>query len=204
MKSGLKKFIVVIFIVNLLAVTTVNAAPALRQIGVWINNVEVNSPKDGNSTLLLDNNLYFSSQFVKDAFNSIILWDKNKQDAKIIKPNVHMLTTDGKNVFGAVYNDEKIKFRVFAQVDSLEAELAAFKFILINPDGKETLIEERRKGDKYFPEQGKNNFWINSEEITYEFDDEGDYKIVFFIQLEEETGMHIVSEKVIYSTAKSS
>ncbi|TYP69861.1 hypothetical protein [Paenibacillus methanolicus] len=172
----------------------VYADPIAKSIRVVVNGTE--APSGGAKAL---DGLYLSVDLIRDQLRGIVGLDSKKQTVSIYTPNVHMMTKDSDSIFGEVNKGAKISFNVLAQIDSLKTDLAAFKVTLTAPDGGETLIEERKAGQKAFPEKGKEDFWINTPVISYKFADSGNYKVRFHMQPVGDTAMHVVSEKVIVS-----
>jgi hypothetical protein len=189
-----RKIIISIVALCFISASIVSAESISRQIHVWVDGREA-----GDSSIMIDDELYFSAQLVKAEFQGIITWDDKQKTVNIYKPNVHMVTKDNDSIFGEVNQNTKVTFNVFAQIDSLKVDIASFRVTILDPDGDETLIEERRVGHKDFPERGKQNFWINSKYVAYNFEHKGDYIIRFWMQPVEEKSMQVVSEKVIVS-----
>lgn len=104
--------------------------------------------------LIMGNNeLYFSKRFIKEWYKGIVTWDNKTKTINVFNPNVHMLTRSIDTIFGEVNQNSRVTFNVFAQIDSLKTDISAFKVTLTDPHGHKTLIEERREGQKDFPEQ---------------------------------------------------
>lgn len=179
---------------SLFAASIVYADPIAKNIRVFVNGSEA----AGGSAKALDG-LYLSVDLVRDQLRGIVGLDSKKQTVSIYTPNVHMMTKDSDSIFGEVNKGAKISFNVLAQIDSLKTDLAGFKVTLTDPDGGETLIEERKAGQKAFPEKGKEDFWINTPVISYKFGSAGNYKVRFYMQPAGDAAMYVVSEKVIVS-----
>ncbi|MFB9330222.1 hypothetical protein ACFFSY_30120 [Paenibacillus aurantiacus] len=189
-----RSLLVAMTALSLLAAGAVYADPIAKNIRVLVNGNEA----AGGSAKALDG-LYVSIDLIRDQLRGIIGLDGKKQTVSIFTPNVHMMTKDSDSIFGEVNKGEKISFNVLAQIDSLKTDLAAFKVTLTDPDGAETVIEERKAGQKAFPEKGKEDFWINTPVISYKFASGGNYKVRFYMQPAGDTSMYVVSEKVIVS-----
>ncbi|WEK52910.1 MAG: copper amine oxidase [Candidatus Cohnella colombiensis] len=190
-----RKMLLLVLTFTLLSGTVAYAADSIGQkIRIWINKKEVDS-----TSILVDKQLYISSDLIGDKLQGILLWDEKDKKINIYRPNVHMLSRNGSTIFGEVNKGSKFKFNIFAQVDSLKVDLSAFKLTITEPYGEETLIEARTTDDSNFPDKGKDNFWITTRDILYSFDSAGVYTIKFWMRPSGETTYQLVSEKAIMS-----
>jgi hypothetical protein len=192
-----RKLILLTLALTLICGSVAYADSISQKLRVWVNKNE-EKEVDGAS-VLVGNKPYISAKLVADKLQAIVLWDDNEKKLTIYKPNVHMLTRKDSVIFGEVNKGSKLKFSIFAQVDSLKVKLSAYKWTISDPYGDETLIETRNSDDKDFPELGDDNFWINSKEISYTFESAGDYTIRFYMKPVGESSFQVVSEKVITS-----
>ncbi|MCD9024280.1 stalk domain-containing protein [Cohnella silvisoli] len=192
-----RKIILLTLIFTLICGSAVFADSITQKVRVLLNKKEVDA-----ASVLVDNKPYISAKLVADKLQAILLWDESNKKVTIYKPNVHMLTKNKDNdIFGVVNKDkdQKVKFNVFTQIDTLKAEISAFKWTIVDPYQEETLIEARSSDDKDFPDSGKDNFWVNSKDISYTFDSAGSYLIRFWMKPVGESSYQVVSEKVITS-----
>jgi hypothetical protein len=154
--------------------------------------------EEGNDGVVVDNKTYISSQVVSDKLQAIVIKDDSDKKVSVFKPNVHMLTSSGPDIFAEVKQSKTAKFNTFIQVDSLKTDISALKLTIANPYGEETLIEQRKSGDSDFPE-GKDSFWITMKDISYNFDSVGVYTLRFSVKPAGESAFQVVSEKTIAS-----
>lgn len=189
-----RKVIVVTLIFTLLCGSAVYADSVASTFRLWVNNKEVD---DGG--VIVDGKSYGSLKGLTEKLHAMLVRDDNTKKMTIFNPNVHMFVLDADSaVFGDVTKG-KYKFSVFSQVDSLRVDISAYKITITNPYGDETLVELLSDGDKRFPDKGKKDFWSRSKEITYNFDMVGEYVLRFWMRPDGESGMQVVSEKIINS-----
>lgn len=187
-----RKILILTVVLTLVFGTAVFAETVSQNIRVEINKKEIS---DGG--LLVDNKAYLAAGTLARAMNALVFWDNDVKKVTISKPNVHMFTMKDNATFGSVLTG-RTKFQVFAQIDSLYADINAFKVTITNPYGEETLIDGRNSSDKDFPSR-KQDFWFKTREISYDFAHAGQYTVRFWMQATEDTTMQIVAEKAISS-----
>lgn len=188
-----RKLILLTLTFTLLCGSVAYADSVTQKLRVWVNKKEVDS-----NSVIVDNKMYISSQVVSDKLQAIVTWDENEKKISIFKPNVHMLTSSGSDIFADVKQNQKAKFNVFIQVDSLKTDISALKLTIADPYGDEALIEQRKSGDSDFPD-GKSDFWITMKDVSYNFDKAGPYTLRFWMKPAGESSFQVVSEKTIAS-----
>ncbi|WP_372631484.1 copper amine oxidase [Cohnella sp.] len=189
-----RKLIVLVTTLTLLCGGVAYADSVSQKLRVLINNKKSDEVADGG--IIVDNKLYVASQVVSDRLQAIVVREDGK--AIVYKPNVHMVTNVGPKIFAGVNKNDKIKFNTFIQVDSLKLDISALKLTIADPYGDEVLIEQRKSGDGNFPD-GKSDFWITVEDISYTFDKAGAYTLRFSVRPVGESSFKVISEKTITS-----
>jgi len=188
-----RKLIVLITAMTLLFGSVAYADSVAQKLRVLINK----KWEDGNDGLVADGKAYIPLQVAEDMLQTIVI----KEDGKVslFKPNVHMVTNAGTKIFAVVRKNDKFKFNTFIQVDSLKLDISAMKLTIADPYGDETLIEQRKSGDNNFPADGKSDFWMTVEDISYNFDKAGPYTLRFSVKPTGESSFKVISEKTITS-----
>ena len=186
-----RKLLIMTAVLTLIFGTAAFAESVSQNIKVVINKDEI---KDGG--LLVDNKAYLGVGTMAKAMQAFVSWDNDAKKATINKPNVHMFTMNDKQAFQSVSKGGRYKFFVHTQVDSLKTDISSLKFTISTPYGEETLIESRNAGDSDFPD-GKEDFLLNSKEISYDFQSAGRYVVRFWMKPSGDTNMQVVAEKVI-------
>ena len=189
-----RKLIVLVTTLTLLCGSVAYADSVSQKLRVLINNKKSEEVADGG--IVVDNKFYIASQVVSDRLQAIVVREDGK--ASVYKPNVHMVTNVGPKIFAGVNKNDKIKFNTFIQVDSLKLDISALKLTIADPYGDEVLIEQRKSGDGNFPD-GKSDFWITVEDISYTFDKAGAYTLRFSVRPAGESSFKVISEKTITS-----
>lgn len=188
-----RKLAVMTIVLTLLFGTAAFAESVTQNIKVIINKKEI---EDGG--LLVDNKTYLAVGTLAKAMQAMVFWDNDTKKVTISKPNVHMFTMNDKQAFQSVAKG-RYKFFVHAQVDSLKTEITSLKLTITDPYGDDAVIETRYSGDTDFPSD-KEDFLINSKEISYDFKSIGRYVVRFWMKPAGETSMQIVAEKNIIVT----
>jgi len=166
--------------------------------------IELNK-KDLDGGLLVDNKAYIGVGALSSALQALVSWDNDAKKAVINKPNVHMFVMNGSNSFGIIDKGTRLKFQVYAQIDSLYTDITAFKITITTPYGDETLIDGRNSSDDDFKKiiVGKDNFiFTTTKDFSYQFSYAGPYTIRFWMQPSGASQMQVVSEKVISSMTR--
>jgi hypothetical protein len=184
-----RKVLIMTMVLTLVFGTAAVAETISQNIRVVINKKEID---DGG--LLVDNKAYLAVGTLAKAMQAMVSWDNEEKKVTINKPNVHMFTMNGNQAFQSVTKD-RYKFLVHAQVDSLKTDISSLKFTITDPYGDDTLIEARNSGDDNFPSD-KENFLLNTKEISYTFKYAGRYIVRFWMKPAGDN-MQIVSEKSI-------
>lgn len=189
-----KKIFILLSIVMIWSATVVFASAATSKVKVIINNVNA-----GDIGEMMDNSIYLPLRKVGESLNAIVDWNDNTKTATIYSPNVHMFIYNSSNVeettFGEVKKGFSGKIKVFAQVDNISFKLNSTKFTIVDPNGKETLIQEIKV------EKDRDNYWFVTEEMNYRFSLTGKYTIRCYMKPENSTEWTVTSEKLITSTA---
>lgn len=137
--------------------------------------------------------------------HALVTYDSAANVVDIYKPNVHMFVgkeylIDNKTKqfngisqsFGKVQHGEKFKFFVFAQVDSLKANIESYKLEIRDPSGNYVDTPQ-----EVVLEKGLSTFW-NVSPFEVSFDSYGEYKVRFSMKPKGDD-YQVVSEKVIVS-----
>ena len=191
-----RKIILLAAVLSLLFGSAAFANSISQNIKVMINKKEV-----ANGGLLVDNKAYAALGEISKSLQAIVIWDNNKKEASIYKPNVHMFAMKGSTPFGGVEANSSWKFRVFSQIDNLKTHITGFKITISDPYGQTAYIDGRTIDDQDWKEYytpGKDNFWFTTDTFSYDFNSAGLYTIQFWMQTDE-TPMQVVSEKTIVS-----
>ncbi|TVY00634.1 copper amine oxidase [Cohnella terricola] len=187
-----RKLIVLVAAFTLLCGSVAYADSVTQKLRVLVNK----KWEEGSDGVIVDNKSYISSQVVSDKLQAIVISDDKK--ISVFKPNVHMLTNSGNDIFAEVKKGKSIKFNTFIQVDSLKVDISALKLTIADTYGEETMIEQRKSGDSDFPD-GKSDFWITMKDISYTFDQAGPYTLRLLMKPAGESSFQVVSEKTIVS-----
>jgi len=187
-----RKIFVLLLVIALFSGSAVYADSVVSKLRVWLDGKEVE-----DMGVNVDGKTYLSARSVSDKFNAVLLWDDSGKRVTIYKPNVHMLMMQDSLVVGSAAGKGKYTFRVFAMVDNLKFDISAFKITMTNPYDEDTWLDGRDSNSKDFPKIGSDEFWINSKEITYNFESAGKYILRFWMKPAGESSFQVVSEKVI-------
>lgn len=188
----IRKVILLTMVLTLVCGTAVFAETISNRLKVVIDKKNYD-----DAGILVDNNAYLGVRAFAKTMQAMLSWDSDEKKVTIYKPNVHMFTMKDNATFGEV-NSGRTKFFVFSQIDSLKADISAFKLTITDPYGEDTWIDGRDSGDKDFP-RDKDNFWFKTREVSYDFNSKGQYVIRFWMKLSGQSEMQIVSEKSITS-----
>lgn len=186
-----RKLIAAIMVLTLLGGTAAFADSVTQRLKVYVNKQEIN---DGG--IIVDGKGYVSIRAISDAMQAMLSWDDGNKKVVIVKPNVHMFTLQDSKPFGGVSKGRN-KFIVFSQIDNLRVDITAFKVTISDPYDDLTWLDGRDSADKDFPDEGKDNFWFTSKEVSYDFKYSGKYVVRFWMKAEGDSSMSIVSEKII-------
>ncbi|WP_276355879.1 stalk domain-containing protein [Cohnella caldifontis] len=186
----IRKVLISAVVLTLLFGTAAFAESITQDIKVIVNK----KGADDNG-VLIDNRAYLAVGTLAKTLQAFVTWDNGEKKVTINKPNVHMFTMIDNQAFIGVPKG-KYKFRVHAQVDSLTTDIASLKFTISDPYGEETLIEARYAGDENFPTE-KEDFILNTKDISYNFSSAGRYTVRFWMKPTGDAPIQVVSEKSI-------
>ncbi|WP_379133338.1 copper amine oxidase [Paenibacillus sp. sgz500958] len=176
-----RKVALCVIVFSLMGSSLLFADSVTQKIRVWSNGKEM---ADGG--YLIDGKTYIPAREA----GGVVSWDGSGK-VTILKPNVHIFLFKGDTVFGNV-NVGKLKFKVFSQVDSLTDNIYSVKVAITDPSGNIKDIDSRNmEGTK------KEDFWFPSTEVTYDFKENGKYRVGFYIKAEKNSDYVLVAEKVI-------
>ncbi|MBW5444735.1 copper amine oxidase [Cohnella sp. CFH 77786] len=187
-----RKIVILTAALTLAFGSAVFADTVTQKLKVFIDRKEAS-----DAGIMVDNKAYLAVGAFAKSLQAMVSWDNDEKKVTIFKPNVHMITMKDNATFGSVTSG-RTQFLVFAQIDSLKTDISAFKVTITDPYGDETLIDGRDSGDKDFP-SGKEDFWFKTKEISYDFTSKGQYLIRFWMKMNGDSSMQVVSEKVIAS-----
>jgi hypothetical protein len=192
-----RKIIILTMVLTLIFGTAVFAESITQKLRIVIDKKEYD-----DAGILVDNKAYVAVGTLAQSLQALVSWDNEAKKVTIYKPNVHMFLMMDSAAFGVVDKNSRIKFRVFSQIDNLKTNITAFKVTISDPYDNVTLIEGRDDKDKdwkefYYP--GKDNFWFTTDGFSYQFDYAGKYTIQFWMKIDDNSPMQVVSEKVITS-----
>ncbi|RED65849.1 copper amine oxidase [Cohnella lupini] len=157
----------------------------------------VNKKSESYNGIIVDNKVYVPVDLITDKLQGIVITDETDNKVTIYKPNVHMVTSKNKGIFGDVEKGAKVDFFTHIQVDSLKVDINALKLTIVDPYGEETLIESRKAGDSDFPE--RENIWMSTKEFSYTFSSTGTYTLRFYVKPVGQSSFQVISEKSIAS-----
>ncbi len=157
----------------------------------------VNKKSTSYSGIIVDNKVYVPADLITDKLQGILIMDEKDNNVTVYKPNVHMVTSKNKGIFGDVEKGAKVDFYTHIQVDSLKVDISALKLTIVDPYDEETLIESRKAGDSDFPE--RENIWISTKEFSYTFSSTGTYTLRFYVKPVGQSSFQVISEKSIAS-----
>ncbi|XEC96921.1 stalk domain-containing protein [Paenibacillus tarimensis] len=183
-----RKIIILLFIMSLWGGTMLFANSATQKVRVVINGLE-----NDETGILSEGKTYLPLRQIVSSLQAIVVWDDGNKRASIFKPNVHMFLFQDQKIFGNVNKGKKYTFNVFSQIDNLKTEISAVKVAIVDPSGKEEMIQSEN-----IPEQ-KDNFWFATKEIRYGFDFSGKYTVRFYMKPSGSEEWVLVSEKTITS-----
>jgi len=174
--------------------TVVLANASSSKIKVIVNDVNLGEIGEN-----IDNSTYLPLRKVGETLHAIVDWNASTKTTTIYSPNVHMFLYSSSNgeetTFGEVKKGFNGKIKVFAQVDNVSFKLNATKFTIVDPNGKETLIQQIKV------EKNRDNYWFVTEETNYRFSLSGKYTIRCYMKPENSEDWTITSEKLITSSA---
>lgn len=180
-----KRVLVAALALSLMGGTVIFADSITQKIKLVFNGHEV-----ADGAVMIDGKTYISVSQAGNALEAIVDWDDEAKKVTINKPNVHMLTFSGKDIFGAVKRGE-VKFNVLCSVDNLKVAADSVKVAIIDPAGKVKDIQELDLKER------KEYFVFQTQEITYDFKTAGKYTIAFFVK-PSNTGVYTqIAEKEI-------
>ncbi|WP_422660443.1 copper amine oxidase [Paenibacillus sp. EC2-1] len=183
MKLKWKKVMACTLLISLLGGSSLLFADSFNeQVRVWMNGKELS---DGG--YLIDNKTYIPVRDIDGAVN----WDKKSGRVDVIKPNVHIFLFKGDTAFGNV-NRGKLKFNVFSQIDTLNADIHSVKVAISDPSGKVKDIQTQEMKNN-----NSDNFWFRTYDFTYDFNTIGKYSVGFYIKTSADSAFVKVAEKVI-------
>jgi len=189
-----KKIFILLSVVMIWSATVVLANASSSKIKVIVNDVNLGEIGEN-----IDNSTYLPLRKVGETLHAIVDWNANTKTTTIYSPNVHMFLYSSSNgeetTFGEVKKGFNGKIKVFAQVDNVSFKLNATKFTIVDPNGKETLIQQIKV------EKNRDNYWFVTEETNYRFSLSGKYTIRCYMKPENSEDWTITSEKLITSSA---
>ncbi|MFD0616438.1 stalk domain-containing protein [Paenibacillus sp. GCM10027629] len=165
-----RRVMVVALALSLMGGSVIFADAITQKIKMVFNGEEVS---DG--AIMIDGKTYLSVSQAGEKLNAIVEWDDSAKKVTVNKPNVHMLTFSGKDIFGVVKRGE-FKFNVLCSVDNLKVAADAVKVSIIDPAGKVKDIQELDLKER------KEYFMFQTQELTYDFKAAGKYTIAFFVK----------------------
>jgi len=188
-----KKIMLLICVVMVWSSTIIFANASSQKIKVLVNGVNL-----GEIGALLENTTYLPLRKVGESLHAIVEWNSNNKTAVIYDPNVHMFvynsSSGSETTFGEVSKGFSGKIKVFAQVDNVQFKLESVKFAIIDPSGKETLIQ------KIPVDKNRDNYWFVTDEMSYRFSSSGKYTLRCYMLTEFSDEWVVTSEKIITST----
>lgn len=169
-----------------------------------VGKISFNKYRSIDSTVV-DGKVYLDLQDAAEKLHAMVVWDKERQEPAIYKPNIQIDTINKHNVaFGKVIReyDTKVDFVVRAHVDSLETKISAYRITIsspydTDPESFDKLIHERTISDDGFQE---GEYFVIREETSYTFKYAGKYAIRVWMKPEGSDRYFIVGEKVLYVT----
>ena len=189
-----KKIFILLSIVMIWSATVALANASSSKIKVIINHTNL-----GEIGETIDNSTYLPLRKIGESLHAIVDWNSNTKTATIYSPNVHMFIYTSSNgeetTFGEVKKGFSGKIKVFAQVDNVDLKLNSTKFTIVDPNGKETLIQEIKV------EKDRDNYWFVTEETSYRFSLSGKYTIRCYMKPVNSDEWTVTSEKLITSSA---
>lgn len=189
-----KKILILVCVVMIWSATVAFASAAGDKIKVIVNNSSL-----GEIGEIIDNSTYLPLRKVAESLHAIVNWNTSSKNVELYTPNVHMFLYNSSNgdetTFGEVKKGFNGKIKVFAQVDNVEFKLNAVKFTIVDPSGKETLIQQI-KVDKT-----RDNYWFVTDESSYRFAQSGKYTVRCYMKTVYNDDWAVTSEKVINSLA---
>src|SRR5690606_364624 len=188
-----KKLLLLVCVVMIWSSTIIFANASSQKIKVLVNGINI-----GEVGVLFENTTYLPLRKVGESLNAIVEWNSNSKTAVIYDPNVHMFVYNSSNgaetTFGEVSKGFSGKIKIFAQVDNVQFKLNSVKFAIVDPSGKETLIQ------KIAVDKERDNYWFVTDERSYRFSSSGNYVIRCYMQTEFSDEWVVTSEKIISST----
>ncbi|MCM3632196.1 MULTISPECIES: stalk domain-containing protein [Paenibacillus] len=188
-----KKLLLLVCVVMIWSSTIIFANASSQKIKVLVNGINI-----GEVGVLFENTTYLPLRKVGESLNAIVEWNSNSKTAVIYDPNVHMFVYNSSNgaetTFGEVSKGFSGKIKIFAQVDNVQFKLNSVKFAIVDPSGKETLIQ------KIAVDKERDNYWFVTDETSYRFSSSGNYVIRCYMQTEFSDEWVVTSEKIISST----
>lgn len=161
-----KRIAVCALALSLLSGSTAFANSAVQKIRVLINGTAVST-----GGLLVDGTTYVPVR----EFDGLAEYNDSSRTVTFTKPNVDIFLFKGDTPFGNV-SVGKLKFYIFSQIDSLNADIAAVKVSIRNPAGETKDIQSQELNSR------KDNFWFKTYDFTYDFSRAGKYYVEFYIK----------------------
>lgn len=172
--------------------TIIFANDAAQKVRVILNGSNLEE-----SGIIIDGKTYLPLRELVSSMHAILDWDNANKRATIYKPNVHMfLYNKGNSPFGVVEKGFQGKIKVFSQIDNLQTKIDSVKISMVDPYGKEKTIQSKNVASEM---KDKDIFWFVSDEFDYKFEYEGQYKLLFYLKMEDSDQWSVVSEKQIPS-----
>lgn len=188
-----KKILILATVLIVWSATMAFASASTQKIKVIINQTNL-----GDIGEIVDNSTFLPLRKVGESLNAIVDWNAAKKTATIYKPNVHMFIYNSNNgdetTFGEVKKGFSGKIKVFAQVDNVSFNLTSTKFTIVDPNGKETLIQQINV------DKSRDNYWFVTEETSYRFAQSGKYTLRCYMKTDLNDEWSLTSEKTITST----
>lgn len=199
-----KRLLILILAFGILSIGVITATSpwgdykGFPQVRVMFNGNEVSM---GNVPgFIVDDTIVLPMRKLADSLQALVSWSSSDNTAHLYKPNVHMfagkeVTKDGtiKQSFGKVQQGDNVSFIVFAQADSIEADIYSFKMEIVDPSGSVV-----GQSDETVLNGSKDSFWYPWP-FEIKFNSYGEYKVQFLMKLHADSGYTVVSEKVIVS-----
>ncbi|UJF35219.1 stalk domain-containing protein [Paenibacillus hexagrammi] len=134
------------------------------------------------------------------SLEAMVKWDNTNKTVSIYKPNVHMIVASSidnefniTGPFSVVKKGGSHSFVILAQVDNLSTSISSVRVSIESPSGQEvgTFVPDKKPSGS--------SFWLPALFNGVSFDEYGNYKVKFEMQLDDSSGYVVVSEKQILS-----
>ncbi|CAH1210080.1 hypothetical protein PAECIP111893_03134 [Paenibacillus plantiphilus] len=185
-----RKLLILLLVMSLWGGTMLFADAAVQKVRVIVNGSELD-----DAGLFTEGKTYLPIRQIAATMQAFISWDESAKKVTVHKPNVHMFLFQDNTIFGNVTKGNRITFKVFAQIDNLLTDVSAVKVSIVDPDGKEEVIQSEKVNKN-------DNFWYRTDDFTYTFSSAGKYTIRFYMKVNASDDWKQISEKTV--TAKSS